>query len=126
MGLVAGVWTALAPLPAVARELVYVIPQGSWTRRIAGEKLSVLPSHVRLTVGLQDVLVLKNEDDMPHLFGPVLLQPEQTYRVPVRVPSRFQYACTLHASGQLTITIEPIPEIGWARLRWRLSRIVDL
>jgi hypothetical protein len=48
----------------------------------------------------------------------------QTYRIPFRRPGRFQYACSLHAAGTLTLVIDPEPAAGLARLRWRLDRLV--
>jgi hypothetical protein len=34
--------------------------------------------------------------------------------------SEYQFACTAHASGQMTIIVEPYPATPWARLRWRM------
>ena len=58
-----------------------------------------------------------------HQVGPILLGARQTYRIPFRRPGRFQYACSLHAAGTLTLFIEPEPAPGLARLRWRLERV---
>jgi hypothetical protein len=119
-----GGWAAFAPLPSGSREFIYVIPKGAWTRRSAGETLEALPSHVYLTVGVQDVLVLQNEDEVPQFIGPVLLGPGQTYRIPFRTPSVVQFACALHTGG-LTIVVEPTPQLGWGRFRWRLAQLID-
>ena len=119
-------WAALAPLSMDSRELVYVIPKGTWARRMAGEKIEVLPSEIRLTLGVRDILILKNEDDVPQMFGPVLIMPGQTFQLPFRSASRVQFACTLHASGQLAIIVEPTPGAGWERLRWRLVSAVEI
>ena len=123
--LAAALWASVAPLPSDRRELVYVIPKGTWARKVAGEKLNILPSTIRLTLGVQDILVLRNEDEAPELFGPVLLMPEQSYRIPARVPSRFELTCPLHESGRLTIIVEAAPEAGWPRLRWRMARVFE-
>jgi hypothetical protein len=87
----------------------------------AGTPLTVLPSPVHLTLGIRDILVLTNDDEVIHQLGPVILGPRQTYRIPFRNPGRFQYACSLHAAGTLTLLIEPAPAAGLARLRWRLG-----
>jgi hypothetical protein len=42
-----------------------------------------------LTIGVKDVLVLQNQDDVPQLFGPVLIMPGQSLRLPFARPSRF-------------------------------------
>ena len=75
-------------------------------------------------MGVQDILVIKNDDDVPQLFGPVLLMPGQSFQLPFRSPTRVQFACTLHASGQLAIIVEPTPGAGWERFRWRLVSVV--
>jgi hypothetical protein len=117
----AALWAALAPLPAGPREVVYVIPKGAAARQAAGATAPTLPSSMRFTLGVRDVLVLRNEDDAPATFGPVVLAPGQTYRVPFREPARFQLACSLHPDGQIAIVVEPAPAPGWRRLLWRLG-----
>ena len=117
-------WAALAPVDVDSREQVYVIPKGTWARRMAGENIDVLPAEIRLTIGVKDVLVLKNQDDVPQLFGPVLIMPGQSFQLPFQRPSRYQFACSLHVSGQLDVVVDPMPEPGWPRLRWRAAAIV--
>ena len=117
-------WAALAPVHSASKEQVYVIPKGTWARRHAGEKLDVIPSRIRLTIGVKDVLVMRNEDDVPQLFGPVLIMPGQSFQLPFRRPSEYLFTCPLHTSGLLTIAVEAMPEAGWARLWWRATGIV--
>lgn len=117
-------WAAFWPLPSEPGELVYVVPPGTSARIKAGERLSVLPATVRLTLGVQDVLVVRNEDDATHQLGPILLAPRQTYRIPFRRVMKYQYACTLHSGGQLVIVVENTPAPGWERFRWRLASYV--
>jgi len=116
-------WAAFAPLPSLPRELVYVIPRGTGARQAAGQSVSPIPSHIHLWVGLQDVLVLQNEDDVPQSFGPIQLRPRQTYRVPFQTPATFDFACTVHQDGQVAIVVERAPASAWERLRWRLIRL---
>jgi hypothetical protein len=78
-----------------------------------------LPTEVRLTLGIKDVLVLKNSDDVPQVFGPVLMMPGQTFQLPFEVASSYRFACTAHASGQMTVTVVPGPDSAWERLAWR-------
>jgi hypothetical protein len=118
-------WAALMPIDVDSKEQVYVIPQGTWARRMAGEKLEVLPSEIHLTIGVKDVLVLRNQDDVPQLFGPVLIMPGQSFELPFRSASRYQFLCTLHVSGQLDVVVAPMPEPGWARLRWRAAALAN-
>jgi hypothetical protein len=102
-----------------------VIPPGTASRLKAGSPLSVLPSPVHLTVGVRDVLVITNDDEVVHQVGPIILGPRQTYRIPFRRPGRFQYACSLHAAGTLTLFIDAEPAAGLERLRWRLDHFAS-
>lgn len=121
-GLAAAAWAAFAPIaPPPAREAVYVIPRGTAARQARGERTETFPPVLRLTIGLRDVLVLRNEDDAPVTFGPVLLAPGQTYRVPFRTPVSLKLACSAHQGGDITIVVLAPPGPGWERLRWRLE-----
>jgi hypothetical protein len=112
-------WAALAPVQSESRERVYVIPKGTWARKQAGEKFDLIPNEIRLTIGVKDVLVMRNQDDVPQLFGPVLIMPGQSFQLPFRVASTYLFTCPLHTSGLLTIVVEAMPEPGWSRLKWR-------
>lgn len=116
-------WAAMAPLPARGHALTFVIPPGTAARLRAGEAVTVLPSPIHLTVGVRDVLVLTNDDEAAHQLGPIVLGSRQTYRIPFRKPGRFQYACSLHAAGSLSLVIDPPPAPGLDRLRWRLGQL---
>jgi hypothetical protein len=117
--LVVVLWATLTPVTSDDRDEIFEIPKGTWARRMAGDKVEILPNEVRLTLGIKDVLVLKNSDDVPQVFGPTLMMPGQSFRLPFEVASSYQFACTAHASGQMTVTVADGPAIGWERLEWR-------
>ncbi|HLZ98464.1 MAG TPA: hypothetical protein VKP66_11065 [Steroidobacteraceae bacterium] len=119
----AAAWAALAPINPGSRDVIFEIPRGTWARRMAGNKIEILPSTIRLTLGLKDILVLKNMDDVPQIFGPTLMMPGQSFRLPFAVASDYQFACTAHASGQMTVIVEPRPDSAWARFWWRLRTL---
>jgi hypothetical protein len=116
-------WAALAPISTGSRDALFEIPKGTWARRMAGDGVSILPDRIRLTLGLRDVLVLRNLDDVPQIFGPTLMMPGQSFRLPFAVASDYTFDCTAHPSGQMTIVVEPFPETPWARLRWRTREL---
>ena len=129
-GLVLGAlaWAAFAPLGAEStesRQQVYVIPKGTWALRNAGTMVEILPSRIHLTIGVKDILVLRNQDDVPQIFGPVLIMPGQSFELPFRMASNYQFACSLHTSGTLDIDVDPLPQAGWSRLRWRAKAMFD-
>jgi hypothetical protein len=116
-------WAALTPITFASREETFEIPKGTWARRMAGNQVEILPSHVYLTLGIRDVLLLKNLDDVPQIFGPTLMMPGQSFRLPFEVASSYQFACTAHASGQMTVVVDRQPDTPWRRLVWRTRRI---
>jgi hypothetical protein len=118
-GLAALAWAALAPIHVDSRDEPFEIPQGTWARRMAGNKVEILPSTIRLTLGLHDVLLLRNLDDVPQVFGPTIIMPGQSFRLPFEVASTYSFACSAHASGQMNVIVDPPPQPGWDRLRWR-------
>jgi hypothetical protein len=118
-------WAGFAPIEKPAsREEVFEIPKGTWARRMAGDKVEILPSTIRLTLGLKDVLLLRNLDEVPQTFGPALMMPGQSFRLPFEVASDYQFACTAHASGQMTVIVEPHPQTPWARIGWRVREFL--
>jgi hypothetical protein len=110
---------ALVPVTFDSREERFDIPNGTWARRRAGQDVEILPSEIRLVAGLRNVLVLRNLDDVPQVFGPTLLMPGQTFRLPFEEPSENLFTCTAHASGQMTVVVEEAPTTPWARIAWR-------
>jgi hypothetical protein len=117
-------WAAIEPLHSDSRQHVFVIPKGTWARRMAGQKVEILPDHIRLTLGLRDILVLRNHDDVPQIFGPTLMMPGQSFTLPFDRPAQYQFACTAHASGQMTIVVDPYPSTPVARIAWRARTLL--
>jgi hypothetical protein len=121
--LLAAVAVALFPVRFDSREELFEIPKGTWARRRAGTDVEILPSEIRLVLGVRDVLVLRNRDDVPQIFGPTLIMPGQSFRLPFDVASEYQFACTAHVSGQLTVVVDDVSS-PLARLRWRTRNLV--
>jgi len=119
----ATVWASLMPVQFDSREEVFEIPKGTWARRMSGDKIEILPSEIRLVLGVHDVLLLRNLDEVPQVFGPTIMMPGQSFRLPFELASSYQFACTAHASGQMTVVVEPPLASPWARLRWRAATL---
>ena len=118
-------WAALAPIEVVSHDEVFAIPHGVWARRMAGDKVEVLPQTIRLTLGLNDVLLIRNGDEVPHVFGPTIIMPGQSFSLPFEKASTYNFMCTAHANGQLNIIVAPPPAPGWERLSWRLRKLAS-
>ena len=112
------------PLPPMPRERVFEIPPGTYQARMSGKAVAILPSQIQLTLGVQDILLLKNADAVPQIFGPVLIMPGQSFRLPFHQASDYQFECTAHASGQMTVVVAPEPTPGRARLAWRVRGVL--
>ena len=102
-------WAAMAPIEPASRDELFEIPQGTWARRMAGDKVEILPDTIRLTLGINDVLLLRNLDDVPQVFGPALIMPGQSFRLPFEVASTYSFACTAHAKRAMSVVVEPAP-----------------
>jgi hypothetical protein len=118
-------WAALAPIEVASHDELFEIPHGTWARRMAGEKIEILPQTIRLTLGINDVLLLRNADEVPHVFGPTLIMPGQSFSLPFAQASTYSFMCTAHASGQLSVVVEATPAPGWEGLRWRMRKLTN-
>jgi hypothetical protein len=116
-------WAAFAPIQTDSREALFEIPAGTWAARMSGDPVEILPGTIRLTLGVSDVLVLTNLDDVPQMFGPTLMMPGQSFRLPFTRASTYTFACTAHASGQMEIVVDPFPARPWSRLWWRVRTL---
>ena len=112
-------WAGFAPIEPGSHEQAFDIPKGTYARRRAGDLVEILPEHIRLTLGLNDVLLIRNHDDVPQVFGPTIMMPGQSFRLPFERAASYQFVCSAHASGQLSIDVEPEPVTPWARIHWR-------
>ena len=118
-------WAAFAPIAVASRDALYEIPRDTYAHRAAGEKVDIFPQTIRLTLGLNDVLVLRNADSVPHIFGPALIMPGQSFRLPFETASTYSFECTAHPHGGLHVIVEPGPSPGLRRLLWRWRTLTN-
>ncbi|MCP3992746.1 MAG: hypothetical protein GY724_27005 [Actinomycetia bacterium] len=81
----------------------YVIPVGSGEAIDRGEPLEILPAELEVKVG--EVIEIINEDDRGHLVGPFFVGANETMRQQFASPGEYQGICTVHPSGQITLTV---------------------
>jgi hypothetical protein len=113
-------WAGFAPIHVASNEQAFEIPKGTYARRMAGNKVDILPSQVRLTLGLNDVLLLRNLDEVPQVFGPTIMMPGQSFRLPFQKAAEYSFDCTAHTSGQMRVIVEPEPRWPWQKIHWRV------
>lgn len=108
-------WAALAPLHYPTRERPFEFARGA----------APVPAEVRLTLGVRDVLLLRNHDRTPHVFGQVLVLPAHAVRLPFEQPGDYPFACDLAPASTVVVRVLPQPDPGWSRLRWRLATLLE-
>jgi hypothetical protein len=116
-------WAGFAPIEVPSREKLFEIPKGTYARRAAGDLVDILPSKITLTLGVDDVLLVRNLDVVPQVFGPTIMMPGQSFRLPFEVASENQFDCSAHSSGQMTVLVEPEPVWPWQKIRWRARHL---
>jgi hypothetical protein len=121
MLLLALLWGALAPLRNPSHERSFTFPAPA--SKQAAARAPALPREIRLTLGVQDVLLLRNLDRRPHVVGPLQLRPGQEVRLPFEFEGAYAYACPDVAGGTLTVRVVRLPDPGLDRLRWRLAAL---
>jgi hypothetical protein len=117
-------WAAVAPLHYASREQLLEFPRAAAVLRGQSAPVPVRPE-VRLTLGVRDVLLLRNRDLAPHVFGQVLVLPGHVVRLPFEQPGDYPFACDLAPASTVTVRVQPQPDPGWGRLRWRLRALVE-
>jgi hypothetical protein len=108
-------WAALAPLRYPTRELGLDFARGG----------ARVPGQLWLTLGVRDVLLLRNRDLAPHVFGQVRVLPGREFRLPFEQAGAFPFACDLAPGARVLVRVLEQPDPGWARLRWRLRTLAD-
>jgi plastocyanin len=82
----------------------YLIPAGTAERITAGETVEILPA--QLTVKVGEVIRIVNEDTAGHFVGIFYVGPGETVTQRFASPGEFSGLCTIHPSGQISLTVE--------------------
>ncbi|MBI3763854.1 MAG: hypothetical protein HY260_18575 [Chloroflexi bacterium] len=91
--------------PDVSREIVFTIPPGTAELIKAGGDPKIVPAEILFTLGLQDVLVIHNQDVTGHTFGPYWVAAHDTLRVQFSNPVEYEGYCSVHPSKQVKIVV---------------------
>jgi hypothetical protein len=83
----------------------FTIPAGAGEAYDRGEPLDILPGELRVRVG--QVIEIGNEDVRGHLVGPFFVGAGETLRQRFASPGEFIGVCTVHASGRISLTVDP-------------------
>jgi plastocyanin len=80
-----------------------VVPAGTGERMVAGERITLLPPVLEVSVG--DTLEIRNLDDVAHEVGPYAVAAGQTLRQTFTTPGTIQGTCSLNPGGEVTIVV---------------------
>ncbi len=92
-----------------ARTVTFVIPSGTSQQLEAGAETVNFPNEITFTIGVQDILVIENQDDAIHNFGPFVILPHSTLSKQFRVVQTYQDVCTFHQDRQMKVVVNPAP-----------------
>jgi hypothetical protein len=81
----------------------YTIEVGTGARLDAGERVELMPTEVRLSVG--DTLVVRNDDDRDFMVGPYLVRAGETVEQTFRSAQVLVGECSLSGSGEIRIVV---------------------
>ena len=95
-------WFAFSQREA-SRRIVYVIPAGTAAGRVSAD----FPAEITLTLGHKDTLVIDNQDDVVHTFGPFVIAPRSTLTKRFTRPLVYEGACTFHQEQQMRLVVKP-------------------
>ncbi|MEM8514434.1 hypothetical protein RCH14_003779 [Massilia sp. MP_M2] len=110
-------WSILAPIKGGSHQLLLAFPPGVTVSGMA------VPDEIRLTRGVQDVLLLRNSDRVPIVFGPLKLAPGRDVRLPFGEEGVFEYVCPPVLGKVVRVRVVAAPGPGWGRLVWRLGSL---
>jgi len=92
-------------LRQISRERVIVITEGTAARIESGTQDSLFTHEIEMVLGVQDILVIRNEDIQWHTVGPYGIAPGATIVQQYIQPDVITQACTINPAGSITIVI---------------------
>ncbi len=81
-----------------------LIPAGTAERVAAGEDVPSIPSEMVFVVG--DVLLVRNEDSVPHELGPLLVPAGSSASLPMDQAENFAMNCSFQSSNYLGVDVK--------------------
>ncbi len=81
----------------------YIIPDNTGDRIRGGESITILPAELNVRVG--EVIRIVNEDSEGHFVGIFYVAARQELTQRFYAPGEFSGRCSVHPSGQITLTI---------------------
>ena len=103
-------WYAVARYQRL-HTITFVIPRGTSERLAAGEAVVQFPEELVFNVG--DTIVIENQDEAVHAFGPFTVLPDTTLTKRFTSARTYRNSCTFHQNRQMTLTVNSAWWTGW-------------
>lgn len=97
-------WFAAGQYESV-RRVVYIIPPGVGSGQVTFD----MPDEIVLTLGVKDTIVIENQDDVIHTFGPFVVAPRTTLTHRFHHVMNYEGVCTFHRERQMKVVVNPAP-----------------
>lgn len=81
----------------------YFIPAGTAARIAAGRPFDIVPQHLDVKVG--ETIRVRNQDSVGAEVGVFFVGPGETVSMKFTKPGVLRGKCTIHRSGEFTITV---------------------
>ena len=88
--------------------VTFLIPPGTQERLDAGEEAVDFPSEIAINVG--DTIVIENQDDAVHAFGPFTILPHTTLTKRFETAKVYENTCTFHQNKKMKLVVN---SSGW-------------
>lgn len=92
--------TARAP-----QEIVLVIPVGTAAKVANGDAAPGIPDEMTFVLG--DVLVVRNEDEVAHTLGPLVVPSGSSASLPLNEEDNFSMNCSFSSSSFFGLNVKP-------------------
>jgi hypothetical protein len=86
-------------------QIEIVIPAGTSAKIEQGQSTSILPDDMRFVEG--DVLLVTNQDAVPHQLGPLFAPPGATSRLALDAANQYTYACSFETDRYVGLEVVP-------------------
>lgn len=86
------------------QEVELIIPSGTAAKIAMGEENPSIPSKMSFVIG--DTLVVKNEDVVDHVLGPLWIPPGTSASLKLEQANKFAYSCSFQPTQYFGIDVE--------------------
>ena len=91
-----------------SQTITFIIPSGTQTQLAAGKEVVDFPSELNLTVG--DTIIIENQDNVVHAFGPFTVLPQTTLTKRFETAKVYENTCTFHQDKHMKLVVN---SSGW-------------